>query len=634
MTTGGYMGRVLFIDLNAGDCSVEEIKGEILRKYIGGTGLSAYLMARFPFAAIDPLGPENPLIFSTGPLTGTNVPTTGRYAVVAKSPLTGLWGESDSGSRWGMRLKGAGYDALVLKGRAQQPSYLFITEKSIEIRPALHLWGSDTYKTFEWLQEEHGPEAGIVCIGPAGEKLIPMAGIMSEGHHGRAAGRCGMGAVMGAKNLKAIVAAGNKKPPVARPEELMQSVRRLAPVIAGKTKRQRQFGTAGGVVGNAGLSDMSAKNWTVGNWVEGAEKIGGEVMARDFTTRNYHCPTCIIGCGKTVRVTRGAYAGTEAGGPEYETIAGFGAQCMVEDMAVIIEANDLCNRWGLDTISASGSIAFLLEAAEKGLVSIPREYPPIWWGNGEAVIYLLHRIMDGEGLGGFLRKGVREMARMLGGEAGRFAIHVRGLEFSYHDPRALSSLAVAYATHPRGACHRGCSHNLERFPVAELGYTQAFDRFQSAGKGAATAAMQNYAEVFNCLKLCQFIMSSIKISDIVEWLNAVTGWDFDVRELLLAGERSVNLKRILNLSCGSGREEDTLPPRILEEPFSAGGAADHLPALAAMLNDYYSFRGWDERGVPCREKLAQLGLENYDFKEAGYDTASPRYNRTSCRNPD
>lgn len=601
------MGKILRVNLDQGSWSVDYLPERVLKKFVGGSGLAAYLASDFHLAHVDPLDRGSPLVFATGPLTGTMVPTSGRYAVAARSPLTRIWADSDSGGRFGIALKSAGFDALVITGRSMKPLVLVISKDDVKFE-VTDLWGNDTYETFEALRKEFSDKAGIVCIGPAGEQMIPLANIMSEGYHARAAGRCGLGAVMGAKNLKAIVAVGNLRPIVVNSSGVREVTRRVTPRILKKNKRLRDFGTAGGVVGNAGLGDMSAKNWTIGNWIEAAERISGEAMASNYVVGRYNCPSCIIGCGKTVRVTRGKYNGTIAGAPEYETLAGFGAQCLVDDLELIIQANDLCNRWGLDTISVSGSIAFLLEAVEKGLLAVPNDYPPITWGNGEAVIFLLHEILAGQGLGQFLRQGVRGMATALGGEALQFALHVKGLEPPYHDPRALHSLAVAYATHPRGACHRGCSHNLERFAVPELGYPEVLDRFVSFGKGTAVAHMQNYAEMYNCLKVCQFIMSAVSISDLVELLNSVTGWNMSVEEFLRVGERSINLKRLINLSCGLTPEQDTCPDRLISEPFTTGSAAGHLPDLSAMLEEYYQTRGWNDKGVPLAETLDKLDL--------------------------
>jgi aldehyde:ferredoxin oxidoreductase len=604
---GGYIGKLGWIDLSTGTVKVEEIAEDVRRKYIGGTGLAAYILRQFPFSKIDPLGPENVLVFSSGPLTGANVPTSGRYAVAAKSPLTGVWGEADSGGKFGISLKAAGYDAIAITGRASSPAVLSIIEGSISIVSAESVWGKDTYDTHDILARKYGSKAAIVCIGPPGERMVPLACIMTEGSHARAAGRCGLGAVMGSKQLKAIVADGTARTPVEHPKELQQSIRELVPVMMEKMKRQRTFGTPGGTVGNAVLGDLSAHNWPDGNCGKAAECLSGEIMMTEYAAGKYHCPPCVIGCGKEVRVPKGPYAGTTT--PlEYETIGGFGPQCGAFDWNVIIEANNLCNRLGMDTISVSGAVAFVFEAVSKNLIKNPSGGPKLEWGNGEAVLSLVQQIASGEGLGSLMQGGIRKAAQQLGPEADKFAMHVKGLEPPYHDPRALASLAVAYATAARGACHRGCTHLLERVPMPGLGYPKPLDRLAHEGKGKSTAIAQNFAELFNNLKLCSIAMSALDVPIVLKWTNYVTGWDMDAEELLRAGERSFNVKRLLNISCGLTRADDTLPYRFTHEPFPSGASAGHVPDLPNMLDEYYEFRGWGKDGVPSDSKLRQLGL--------------------------
>jgi aldehyde:ferredoxin oxidoreductase len=605
---GGYMGKLAWIDLSTGSVKVEQISEDTRRKFIGGTGLSAYMMRRFRFDEIDPLGPENILIFSSGPLTGANVPTSGRYAVVAKSPLTGIWGEADSGGRFGIALKSAGYDAIAITGKAQSPSILCVNNGDVSLVSADGVWGKDTVDTFDILTAKYGNKAAVVCIGPAGERLMWLASIMSEGNHARAAGRCGLGAVMGSKNLKAVVADGSLRTPVAHPSELQQSIREMTPFMMEKLTRTRQFGTPGGTVGNAVLGDLSGFNWTNGDCSKLAECLSGEILMKEYGTGKYHCPPCSIGCGKEVRVPSGPYA--EKTTPiEYETIGGFGPQCGVFDWDIIIQANNLCNRLGMDTISVSGTIAFVFEAVSKSLIKNPPAGPKLEWGNGEAVLSLVQQIASGEGVGALMQCGIRRAAQQLGPEADKFAMHVKGLEPPYHDPRALASLAVAYATANRGACHRGCTHKLERSAMPGLGYPKPLDRLAHEGKGKAAAIAQNYGELSNSLKFCSIAMSALDMPILVKWINCVTGWDMDATELLRVGERSFNLKRLLNLSCGVTRADDTLPYRYTHEPFQSGASAGHLPNLPKMLDEYYEFRGWDRDGVPTKSKLSELGLE-------------------------
>jgi aldehyde:ferredoxin oxidoreductase len=374
-----------------------------------------------------------------------------------------------------------------------------------------------------------------------------------------------------------------------------------------KMKRPRSFGTPGGTVGNAVLGDLSAYNWTDGNCGKATECLSAEIMMAEYAAGKYHCPPCVIGCGKEVHVPKGPYAGKTT--PlEYETIGGFGPQCGVFDWNTIIEANNLCNRLGLDTISVSGGVAFVFEAVSKGLIGNPPTGPKLEWGNGEAVLSLVQQIASGAGLGSLMQGGIRRAAQQLGPEADKFAMHVKGLEPPYHDPRALASLAVAYATSPRGACHRGCTHTVERVAMPGLGYPKPLDRLAQEGKGKSVAILQNFAELFNSLKVCSTAMSVFDLPVLLKWTNYVTGWDMSGEEFLRVGERSLNVKRLLNLSCGLTRADDTLPYRFTHEPFPSGASAGHVPDLPSMLDEYYGFRGWGKDRVPTQSKLAELGL--------------------------
>jgi aldehyde:ferredoxin oxidoreductase len=413
---------------------------------------------------------------------------------------------------------------------------------------------------------------------------------------------------MGSKQLKAIVAGGDLRTPVDHPQELQQSIREIVPLLLEKMKRQRTYGTPGGTVGNAVLGDLSGFNWTDGDLGKATECLSGEIMMREYGAGKYHCPPCVIGCGKEVRVPSGPFAGKTT--PlEYETIGGFGPQCGVFDWNTIIEANNLCNRLGMDTISVSGTIAFAFEAITKGLIENPTAGPKLEWGNGEAVLALVRQIASGEGLGPLLQGGIRRAAQQLGPQADKFAMHVKGFEPPYHDPRALASLAIGYATAPRGACHRGSTHILERTAMPSLGYPKPLDRFAHEGKGRAAAVAQNYAELFNSLKLCSIAMSALDLSILLKWTNCVTGWDMAPTEFLRVGERSLNVKRLLNISCGLTRADDSLPYRFTHEPFRSGNSAGHVPDLPKMLAEYYECRGWDENGIPTSGKLSELGLE-------------------------
>ncbi|WP_406678383.1 aldehyde ferredoxin oxidoreductase family protein [Moorella sp. ACPs] len=612
---GGYTGKVLRVNLSTRSVAEEHLNEMELRKYIGGVGLAAKVFVEEVPANIDPLSPDNILIFATGPLTGTSVPTSGRHAVVAKSPLTGIWGESDVGGYWGKELKWAGYDMLVITGRASHPVYLLITNDGTRIVDASHLWGKDTYETSEMLEQETVPGAVAAVIGPAGEKQVKLAAIMHDGKHARAAGRAGLGAVMGSKNLKAVVVKGNQPNLIADSRGLHDSIRSKMRQLREGTAFLKRFGTSGSVLGNEKIGDLPIRNWRDGSWPEGALKISGQRLAETYLRGNYRCHSCVIGCGREVKIQDGRFGPVDGAGPEYETVACLGSLCLVDDLEAIVYANELCNRLGLDTISTGAVIAFAMEAFERGLIQEgDTGGVNLGWGNAEAMIELVRQIGNATGLGAILGNGVRVAAEKIGGIAMEYAIHVKGLEFPAHDPRASNSLALTYATSNRGACHlQGFSYTFERaVTMPQLGYPEIQDRFAVEGKGPFTAKLQDLCCMFDSLKLCKFLLfGGIKVDTLVDWLNCVVGWDMDVAEFMLAGERIFNLKRIYNNACGISRKDDILPPRILTQKRKSGGAADNLPPLGKMLSEYYQYRGWDDEGFPTKLKIQELGLEQF-----------------------
>jgi aldehyde:ferredoxin oxidoreductase len=535
-----------------------------------------------------------------GPFTGTPVPASNRFAVAARSPLTGIWGEADCGGRWGGALKGAGYDGIVIIGQAESPAYLWIEDGQAELRDASHLWGLDTYEL------DLGAE--MVCIGPAGERGVRFASVMSGRHDGRAAGRAGMGAVMGAKNLKAIACSGRQRAPLADREALVQCVRQIVPTIREGTANMHRYGTANGLLTFERMGDMPIRNWSGGQWPEGAERISGQHMAETILTGTYACGGCPIGCGRMVEISKGPYEGVKGAGPEYETCASMGSLCLIDDIQAVAKLNELCNRLGLDTISTGSVIAFVMEAKERGML---QEGPD--WGDAQGAIALVERLARQEDdLSRLLGLGVRAAADHLGGQAEEFAIQVKGMELPMHDPRAFYSLAPAYATSSRGGCHlQALSHIYARSVIMpEIGVHEVLDRHTVEGKGALVAPAQDLMCLFDSLKQCKFVLfGGVKLSHMTGWLRAITGWDIHNEEMLTIGERISNLKRMYNVRLGVSRKDDTLPLRILVHRFQEGGAEGRLPPLGRMLADYYQARGWTPEGIPTRAKLTELGLE-------------------------
>jgi aldehyde:ferredoxin oxidoreductase len=618
---GGYVGKVLRVDLTKKMITEQTFSEETLRKYIGGTGLGTKILFEETTKDTDPLGPENPLIIMVGPLTGTNIPNFGRHHVVTKSPLTGGYGESNAGGTWGAKLKHAGYDGIIFTGKASKPVYLWIDNGQVEIRDAAYLWGKDTYEVDDILKDEFGKKIVTMSIGQAGEKLVKFASIMNDGYEGRAAGRCGVGAVMGSKNLKAVVVNGSVRPSIAKEDELKESIKKWAPKIKDNTEEfLGNYGTSVGVPTSEALGDLPIKNWAQGRFIDGAQKISGKTMAETILTKRYSCAQCVIACGRTVHVKEGPYAGPESGGPEYETIGMLGSNCLVDNLEAVQKANELCNRFGIDTISTGATIAFAMECYEKGLITKDQTGGlEIKWGDPDVLVEMVKKIALREDFAYTLGEGTRNAAEIIGGIAPELTVQVRGLDFPAHDPRAGNSIGLQYAVSARGACHLSSfTHDFEYgATMPELGYPDKADRFEVKGKGIFASKFQDLMAMMDSLTGCKFIVfglgeNSIKI--MADWLGLVTGWDMKDDEFLETGDRIVTLKRMYNvLKCNQSRKDDILPPRMMTHRRKEGGAADNLPHLGYMLSEYYEHRGWDEQGIPTDKTLERLGLS--DLKE-------------------
>ncbi len=605
-----YAGRYVELDLNRGAQQVHPVDEQAVRRFYLGSGYAAYLFHQQQ-SELDALAPESPLYVFNGLLTGSVAPTACRCSFCGRSPLTGIWNESNVGGHFGAALRAAGLDGLVVTGRAAEPVYLYVHAGTVEVRPAGHVWGLDTFETHARLLEETHPRARVAVIGPAGEQGVSYAAILQGGQaHSRAAGRGGMGAVLGSKHIKAIVAYGEEKPDYADADRFLALVKAFNAQIRAKATGMSQYGTAGGVPAAEFKGDLPLRNWRDGSWPAGAHAISGQVLHETFWRKHTFCHACPIGCGKLIAIEEGPYAGVYGEGPEYETLAGFGGMLLIDDLAAICRCNDACNRLGLDTISTSAAIAFAFEAAERGLLPAEVDGLPLTWGRADTVLHLITLIARREGLGALLALGVRAAARHLGAEAQHFALHVKGLEVAYHDPRAFFSMAANYATANRGACHLEALSYWTMYGTDASGwYDRPYDRFSVEGAGQHAAVFQNYMGVYNPLGLCKFIgKAGFAPADVAQLLAAALGWDTSGDEVLLTGERLFNLKRLINLRYGISRADDTLPERFLKEPRPDGGAAGRVPDLEAMLAEYYAVRGWLPDGRPAPEKLRELGL--------------------------
>ena len=613
MKQKGYTGKILKLDLSHSTIQIDDLKEEWAQSFIGGSGLAAKYLFEMTDEKTDPLGPENPLIFMTGPFTGTSVPLSGRHAVVSRSPLTGIFGESDVGGTWGAHLKKAGFDGIIVTGKSPKPIYIWINDGKVEIRDASHHWGKDTYEIDPILKKETHEKAVVSAIGQAGENQVLIANVMTDGKDGRAAGRCGMGAVMGSKNLKAIVVYGTKKVPVFNPEAVGRLQKEYSGQINKNAEHFRKYGTAGGLSTFEAMGTLPIQNWKfVGRWEEGAAKISGFTLTDTLLSGRYFCDACILGCGRKVKIDKGPYAGLEGSGPEYETLALLGSNCLIDDLEALCYANELCNRFGMDTISTGGVIGFAMEAYEKGLiVKEDTNGIELQWGSVEAMIEMIRMIAKKKGIGKLLGQGVKRASEEIGKNAIEFAMHIKGMELAAHDPRGYNGGAVGFATSSRGACHlAGFTHTFERLLKApEIGIPEPLDRFQVEGKGLLVFKSQNLMGMMDSLKLCKFILfGGITITHIVDWYRHVTGREMSIDDFIKTGERIFNLKRLYNVKLGISRKDDTLPFRSLTFKRTGKGLTPNLPPFGQILGEYYEHRGWSEDGIPTPEKLRELEL--------------------------
>jgi len=606
--TDVYAGKLLRVRLDWGEVREEAIDPAEVGTYLLGSGLAArifYQALQAGQVPDDPLDPANALYAFNGLLTGTVMPTACRSTWCARSPLTGIWGESNTGGYWGAELRFAGYDGLILEGGSEAPVYLWIDGRTgtVELRDAAHLWGLDQFAAHERILEETDPKARVASIGPAGEHMVRYASIMQGGPaHSRAAGRTGMGAVMGAKRLKAVAVRGTAKPSYPDPDRARALAKRMNTMIRRKAAGMTQLGTSGGVLTAERFGALPLRNWQDGSWPEGAEAITGQTMRDTIWTRNTYCYACPIGCGKAIAIEQGPYAGVRGEGPEYETLCGFGGNLLIDDLEAVAYMNELCNRLGMDTITTSGVLAFATEAYQRGMITdADTGGVALQWGEPGPAIEVMNKIARREGIGDLLADGSRAAARALGPEAASFAMHVKGLELPYIDPRAFVDMGLDYATANRGACHMESPSYWRGYGMTWPGWQEApRDRFEGGETAAElVVTFQDYASVFNPLGLCKFICKGeVAPAHVAAMVNAAMGWEWTADDLLAAGRRIYDLKRRIDLALGITCADDTLPPRMLNEPRPTGSAAGSLPDLEPMLEHYYRLRGWDEQGRP------------------------------------
>jgi aldehyde:ferredoxin oxidoreductase len=602
----GYLGKLLAVDLTCGKVTEEPLDPSWAHDFVGGAGYAARYLYDELSPETDPLGPENTLMFMTGPLVGTRAPSCGRHEVCAISPLTGIWGESNAGGFWGAELRFSGYDGVVIRGRSDRPVWLSIIEGQ---PPALHdaaeLWGLDTYETQQRLRDElDDQKVRVTSIGPAGENQVLYAAIMND--HGRAAGRTGMGAVMGSKNLKAIAVRGRQRVPLADREAFGQTARQALQIVKDDITTQvyNQMGTASFVDMSLMWGNMPHKYWSQPRFEE-ATNLSGVTMMETILTRSVPCYGCTVACGREVTLKDTPYRVEVVDGPEYETVAMLGSMLLIDDLPAVAYAGHLCNRYGLDTISAGSSISLAYLLYDRGFITAADTGGiPLKWGQIETAHTLLEMIARREGFGDVLAGGVKRIAARYG--ADDLAVHVNGLEPAAHDPRALSGMAVVYATSPRGACHmQGDMYAIDMgLTIPEVGIFPG-GRFKTRGKSKIAARVQDWRTLYNSAIMCMFVNPTAPV--LVKLLSEATGWTSDILWWQRTGERIFNLKRAFNNRRGTRRGNDRLPERLLV-PMS-NGSRGRTPRMEMLLEEYYAHRDWDwETGQPRKDKLISLGL--------------------------
>ncbi|MCX8177992.1 MAG: aldehyde ferredoxin oxidoreductase family protein [Candidatus Bathyarchaeota archaeon] len=612
----GYAGRILYVNLSSSEFYIKDLDVDYVYPVIGGAGLGIKLLYEEVNPNVDPLSPDNRLIFSVGPIVGSGAPCVSRMAVVAKSPLTGAVGMSMAGGYFPTEIKFAGYDAIVIYGRAEKPVYLWIENDKVSIEDASSIWHLTTTDTQLLLKEKLSrPEAKVACIGPAGENLVRYACIINER---RAAGRKGLGAVMGSKRLKAIAIRGTGRVGIASREKFRENVKKMHELMAKSPALYpsfSKFGTPITVEVTAELGILPAKNWTATGCFAPVETLGGEAQS-NYTITRMGCYGCPVRCGQIKVVDRGPFAGCMTEGPEFETTYSLGTMCGINYFPAVIAADRYCDEYGLDTISTGACIAFAMELVERGILSRGEvDNLDLRFGNYEAVIEMVRRIAYREGFGNILAEGVKRASGIIGRGSERYALHVKGMELPGYDVRGAKAHGLNYATAYTGADHnRGYAiQEIFNVPVPYM-----VDRLALDGKGRLCKWNQDVrTAVCDCMPLCVFIFDMGLAADALELManlyESLTGLGMKAEDVYAAGERVNNIARLFNFKAGFTRKDDALPARIMEEAIPGGPSKDQMitfEELNKMLDEYYEARGWDrERGVPTDEKLRQLGIK-------------------------
>lgn len=617
---GTHRGKILDVNLTTGTVKTTKIEEDVLRKYIGGSGLAAKLMFDRVSPDVDPLSPDNILFVLTGPTSGTNIPGGARFSVCAKSPLTNMFGESSSGGSFANEMRAAGWDGIIVEGASDKPVYIVIENDKVEIKDASDLWGKNTHEVTDLLKERHGDrkKGTLASIGVGGENLVRFAGISCEKKN--FAARCGLGAVMGSKKLKAMFVKGSGKVALADPDRF--NARRKIVLKKAQESIAIQFLTAQGTNAAIGISaltgDLPAKNWALGDNTAISAKIeGGVLSGPDFLITNDSCHGCMVGCKRVVHITDGPYKGMEGPGPEYEGVASLGSLLMIGDMAAVIKLNEVCNDFGVDVISCGATIAFATDCFENGLItSKDTDGIELKWGDDAAVLKMIEKIARREGFGDVLAEGSKRAARKIGGNAADYAVEIKGMEVPMHDPRANYILGLGYATGVRGACHTNdASYAISSgiLDWADIGLPIGIDVKKNEGAGEWAKHAQDLGQIYNAAAFCYMLIFVVNGEDVAELLSAASGFDYTFKEIEECGERIWHMKRGLNNLMGITAADDRLPKKILT-PTKEGGAAGSVPDIALMLKEFYPARGLGADGRPSKETLDRLGLSELAAK--------------------
>jgi aldehyde:ferredoxin oxidoreductase len=608
----GYIGKILFVDLSTNELKDEVLDEKLSRQFIGGYGIGARILFSQQKAGVDPLGPDNTLGFLTGPFTGTPALSGTRHTVVAKSPLTGGWGDANSGGYFGAFMKFAGYDAVFFTGISEKPVYLFINNGKAELRDAAYLWGKDTRQTEDMLKAELGKGTEVACIGPSGENLSLISAVISMT---RTAARSGLGAVMGSKKLKAVAVKGNMKVPLADEAKVKALRKEYQAKLGGHIVWLKPIGTPFLVIPGVQSGDSPVKNWGGVGVIDfpDFEPIGADAVI-ERRTKRYACYLCPIGCGGYMKEGSGEYkyeAGTRR--PEYETIAMFGTNCLNNNLESIIKANDICDRYGIDTISAGATIAMAIECFENGLITkADTDGIEMTWGNHEAIVAMTEKLAKREGFGAVLADGVKVAAEKIGKGADKYAMHIQGQELPAHDPKHAFNYVTSYRLDPTPGRHFVGSE-LSDAPGHPSGLLPKFDLKSFAGRGEARRIGSNFHQAVVCTGTCLFVYWAFpNVDPIADFMSAVTGWEVTNDELLKTGERISNLRQAFNVREGLNSLQFKVPDRVLgRPPLKDGPVAGITIDEDTMIKEYFAAMDWDiKTAKPSKKKLQELGLDD------------------------